>query len=112
MAGPGVAALALAALLSLGACDNKPPPTLPAPQVGAPTANPATRPDTSVPAAETVFNAGGVAPKADAAAARSNSTMTRTQESTAMPMAGQNNDHSAPLAASASQAGASAAVGR
>jgi hypothetical protein len=28
---------------------------------------------------------------------RSNNTMSATQESTAMPMPGQNNDHSAPL---------------
>lgn len=35
--------------------------------------------------------------KADPAAGRSNSTMTRTQESGAMPLPGQNNDHSAPL---------------
>jgi hypothetical protein len=36
-------------------------------------------------------------PKPDAASVRSNSTMTRAQESNAMPMVGQNNDHSAPL---------------
>lgn len=105
-------ALAFGALLSLGACDDKPPPTLPAPQVATPQGSPAVAPDTSVPTADSVFNPGGVAPKTDAAAARSNSAMTRAQESTAMPMAGQNNDHSAPLAASAPKAGASGAERR
>jgi hypothetical protein len=33
-----------------------------------------------------------------AEAGRSNAPMTRNQESNAMPMAGQNNDHSAPAA--------------
>jgi hypothetical protein len=33
-----------------------------------------------------------------AEAGRSNATMTRNQESNGMPMAGQNNDHSAPVA--------------
>lgn len=53
-------------------------------------------PDTSVPAAAAVLTP-GVAPKADAAAGRSNTAMSRTQESNQMPMPGQNNDHSAPL---------------
>ncbi|MBT9492904.1 MAG: hypothetical protein IV107_11290 [Paucibacter sp.] len=53
----------------------------------------------SVPAAAEVFaNADNTtANKADPTAGRSNSAMSRTQESTAMPMPGQNNDHSAPL---------------
>ena len=53
-------------------------------------------PDTSVPDAASVLTP-GVAPKADAAAGRSNTAMSRTQESNQMPMPGQNNDHSAPL---------------
>ena len=53
-------------------------------------------PDTSVPPAATVI-APPPATKTDPVAGRANSTMSQTQESTAMPMAGQNNDHSAPL---------------
>jgi hypothetical protein len=33
----------------------------------------------------------------DATAGRTNGTMTRAEESSAMPMPGQNNDHSAPI---------------
>jgi hypothetical protein len=51
----------------------------------------------TVPPADSVVGPVTEAPKADAAPGRSNSTMTRAQESSAMPMAGQNNDHSAPL---------------
>jgi len=54
--------------------------------------------DTSVPAADSVLPPGNETPKPGAATGRSNKEMTRSQESSAMPMAGQNNDHSAPLA--------------
>jgi hypothetical protein len=37
------------------------------------------------------------AAKIDPAAGRSNTEMSRTQESTAMPLPGQNNDHSAAI---------------
>ncbi len=51
--------------------------------------------DTSVPHADTVVTA---APSSSGAlAGRSNGTMTRSQESSAMPLPGQNNDHSSPL---------------
>ena len=75
---------------------------LPRPQVEAvvietgatplPAANP------SVPAAASVLSPANETPKADATAGRANTTMTRNQESSAMPMVGQNNDHSAPAA--------------
>lgn len=52
--------------------------------------------DSSVPKADSVFPPAPAA-QTDPAAARSNSTMTPTQESSAMPLPGQNNDHSAPL---------------
>ena len=55
-------------------------------------------PNTTVPSADSVVGPASETPKADAAAGRTNSSMTRAQESSAMPMAGQNNDHSAPLA--------------
>lgn len=54
--------------------------------------------DASLPAAETVMTAPADT-KIDPAAGRSNKAMTRAQESTAMPLPGQNNDHSAPLPA-------------
>lgn len=94
-----VAAVGLIALL-LGACD-KLQPVPPAPTVnaapirsGAAAGNVA---DTSVPAAEAVLTP-GTAAKPDPVAGRTNSSMTRTQESSAMPLPGQNNDHSAPVA--------------
>jgi hypothetical protein len=52
--------------------------------------------DPSVPSADSVL-APAKATKTDPAAGRSNTTMSSAQESTAMPMPGQNNDHSAPL---------------
>lgn len=52
--------------------------------------------DTSVPDASTVLTPADPARPASAAG-RTNGAMTRAQESSAMPMPGQNNDHSAPL---------------
>lgn len=52
--------------------------------------------DASLPAAETVLTP-ATATKVDPAAGRSNKAMTNAQESSAMPLPGQNNDHSAPL---------------
>jgi hypothetical protein len=49
-----------------------------------------------VPAADAVVTP-ATATKADAPAGRTNSSMTREQESSKMPLPGQNNDHSAPL---------------
>lgn len=95
------AAVCLAALL-LSGCDggrsDRPTPAV------APAGVEAARPappvaDTSVPAADTVMSPANATPRADAAAGRSNRTMSRAEESAAMPMPGQNNDHSAPLAA-------------
>lgn len=85
--------------LALGAC-SKAPTELPAPTATpverpmAPTA--AGRSDPSVPDAATVFTPADAA-SAPAVAGRSQDTMSRSEESTAMPMPGQNNDHSAPL---------------
>jgi hypothetical protein len=52
--------------------------------------------NTSVPPAASVM-APAPEVKVDPAAGRSTDTMSRAQESAAMPMPGQNNDHSAPL---------------
>jgi hypothetical protein len=92
-------------LCLLGACSPAPTPDrtariappLPevAPVVGA--ASAASSADTSLPDAASVV-APAVATKPDpAAAGRTNTTMSRDQESSAMPLPGQNNDHSAPL---------------
>lgn len=86
----GLIALIGFAALSLSACDKRPPPP-PAPQVISPVTT------ESVPAAAEVFSSAATATKPDPTAGRSNSAMSRTQESTAMPMPGQNNDHSAAL---------------
>ena len=55
-----------------------------------------------VPSAASVVSAQAVAPNDNAAAGRSNSSLTRAQESSGMPLPGQNNDHSAPVAPTAS----------
>lgn len=86
--------------LLLGACDKAPsdppsPMTAPASAGNAPATDGGR--DPSVPDAGSV-PAPLPAPKADAAAGRSNSTLTPAQESGAMPLPGQNNDHSAPQA--------------
>ena len=98
-----VAALGLIAL-SLGAC-NKPSSVPPAPTVNAmPNAMPVgsgstagNAANTSVPPADAVLTPAPAA-KPDPVAGRTNSSMTRAQESSAMPLPGQNNDHSAPTA--------------
>lgn len=54
--------------------------------------------DPSVPEASAVFTPASAASVAGATAGRALQTMTRKEESNAMPMVGQNNDHSAPVA--------------
>lgn len=91
---------ACASLLWLGACDKTPTtppkPSVSLPQAAAPGATVGASGDPSVPAADSVFTPAG-APKTEAPTGRSNSAMSAAQESSAMPMPGQNNDHSAPL---------------
>jgi hypothetical protein len=94
-------AIAAAALLLLAGCKPAPPDPLPEPIVPVHTpagAAPAAEPDTSVPSATSVFAPVADAAPADAAAGRSNKAMSLAQESGAMPVPGQNNDHSAALA--------------
>ncbi len=95
---PGAGLLVLTLLL--GACDKAPsnppsPMTAPAQADSAPATDGGR--DPSVPDASSVLTP-APAPKADAAAGRTNRTMTPAQESGAMPLPGQNNDHSAPQA--------------
>ncbi len=93
-------AVSLATLLVAG-CDKKRPDS-PAPQVRSDTAVPipatAGPGNTSVPAAATVLTPAESRANANPTEVRTNKTMTRAEESAAMPMAGQANDHSAPLA--------------
>jgi hypothetical protein len=94
----GVALIVMA--LMLNACskapsDATPPLTMPAQAASAPATS--SGPDPSVPDASSVLTP-GTAPRADAAAGRTNGSMTPAQESGAMPLPGQNNDHSAPQA--------------
>lgn len=86
--------------LMMSACDkrpsNVPVPVLERATVYTGSAAPPAG-NTSVPSADTVVAPAGDAPKGPAAAGRANQSMTRAEESAAMPMAGQNNDHSAPV---------------
>ena len=89
----------IAASLALGACSKTPtePPTpVMQPVQEAPASRAPDATDPSVPAAASV-----VAPAVQAKPApdggRTNSSMSSAQESSRMPMPGQNNDHSAPL---------------
>ena len=92
--------LCLAALL-LNACD-KDPTAVPKPQLAPVTAFPGTAPSTtsgtSVPSADAALSLARDTPKPAPEVGRSNAPMSASQESSAMPMAGQNNDHSAPVA--------------
>ena len=102
-----VALCFLAPLLS--ACDKRPldpaTPKVEAAVAERDAARQAPAANTTVPSADSVLAPASPTPKASATAGRSNSEMSRAQESSAMPMAGQNNDHSAPLK---SEKGASA----
>ena len=86
-------------VLVVGACSKEPPalaaPATTATRVETPPATGAGS-DPSVPDAGSVLAPSAV-PKADPAAGRTNNAMSRSQESIAMPMPGQNNDHSAPV---------------
>ena len=93
------AVLALSTFLLIG-CDKAQlepnPPRLAAGHVDA--APPAPQlPDPSVPAAASVLTPPASIPKTDVPGTRSNTTLTRAEESSAMPVAGQANDHSAPV---------------
>lgn len=103
-----VAACCLSALmpLLLVACEKAQPPKPTVGPVGTesmPAVPSGTQ--TSVPPAEAVFPTTGIANPPATPAVRGNKAMTRTEESTAMPMAGQNNDHSAPAGAASRASG-------
>jgi hypothetical protein len=84
-------------VLVLGACSKTPPvPSLPSTVPAPSVASPASTADTSVPSADSAVLP-ATATKPDPAAGRTNTTMSREQEISRMPLPGQNNDHSAPL---------------
>lgn len=86
--------------LCLTACDKGPlGPTVPkveAVKVEPDAAKRSPVEGTTVPPADSVVERANQTPKAGATV-RSNSELTAAQESSAMPVPGQNNDHSAPL---------------
>lgn len=92
--------------LLLVACQKNPPPkpmVEPVGNQGLPAVPSGTQ--TSVPPADTVFPAVGTTNPPAMTAERGNKAMTRAEESAAMPMAGQNNDHSAPAGAASRASG-------
>jgi hypothetical protein len=98
----------LLSALALGACDTRlPDPTLP--RVGAAQPVTASLPDPSVPAAATVVTAPTTATAKDEPAARATGTLTKAQESNAMPMPGQANNHSSTALDPAARAASAAA---
>jgi hypothetical protein len=88
----------IGSVVFLTACDKRPDPlAYQAEPAASSVAMPAsTLPDPSVPAAETALKSPPAATVTDGN--RTNGTLSNAQESNAMPMAGQVNDHSAPLA--------------
>ena len=101
-----LAALAASTILLLSGCDenaNDPP----MPRAEAFPVAPSAAGDTSVPAASTVMAPADTTPPApedSPPATRTNAPMSDKQESTAMPLGGQANDHSAPKPAEAASA--------
>ena len=85
-------------VVGLGACSKNPQPS-PVPVLATPagTTSVGVGSDASVPAAASVLTPAPQASVPASSAGRDNKAMSRTEESTAMPMPGQNNDHSAPL---------------
>ena len=83
----------LAASCLLAACDKLTEPPAPRAGTGLP-AVPMATPDPSVPPAPSVLSQATTATAKDAASGRATGTLTPAQESTAMPMPGQVNNHS------------------
>ena len=112
---PMILAACCVAVVALAACDrdriSPPLPRVNSLPTAVPTAipsaiGPATAPGAAtVPAADTVFSPATEAAKAASSAERTNKSMTKAEERNAMPMAGQNNDHSSPSAATTRASG-------
>ena len=112
---PMILAACCVAVVALAACDrdriSPPLPRVNSLPTAVPTAiptaiGPVTDPATAtVPPADTVFSPATEAAKAASSAERTNKSMTKAEERNAMPMAGQNNDHSSPSAATTRASG-------
>jgi hypothetical protein len=100
MSKPWILIAVFTGVLVLGACDKTPrAPPSPVVSAAVPAESAAAAgsvADPSVPPAGAVFAPANAA-KIDPPQGRSNTAMSAAQESTAMPMPGQSNDHSAPL---------------
>ena len=100
--------LGLLSLLALAACDTRvlPDPALPRTATAQPINSPAS--DPSLPSAATVQSLPAAKTASDDAGSRTRGAMTPAQQSNAMPMSGQVNNHSStaldPVARSASAA--------
>ena len=101
-------ALALAMLCCAGCDKTRPDSPAPLAGAGAPAVAVITssRPDPSVPSADSVAAPPATATAKDMAGAGPNGVMTRAQESSAMPMPGQVNNHSSTALDSAKSASA------
>jgi PBP1b-binding outer membrane lipoprotein LpoB len=91
----------IGAAFLLAACDQRPEPVASQAESAASSVamSSSTPPDPSVPAADSVLRSPAAGTTTEAPGTRTNATLSGAQESNAMPMAGQVNDHSAPLAA-------------
>ena len=101
-----LAALAASTILLLSACDKNATDS-PMPRAETFPAAPSTPGDTSVPPASSVMAPADTtppAPKDSPPATQTNAPMSAKQESIAMPLGGQANDHSAPKPAEAASA--------
>lgn len=97
---PATLAAVLLAGLGLAACDMR-PSNPPKPQAGAATpAGPtsAVAPPPTVPSADSVLTSAPVASTPTPTGRRTNTDLSDAQESNAMPIPGQVNDHSSPVA--------------
>ncbi len=95
-----IALLTLASVLSLSACDKhpeRPTPLLKTEEQQKTNSTAITGSQTGVPSAESVFS-GSTATQPIQPTGRPSGAMTPAQEKSGMPLPGQNNDHSAPLA--------------
>jgi hypothetical protein len=90
----------LGSAVCLAACNKPPDPATPQaePATSGVAMPSSTLPDPSVPAAASALKAPAANTTTEAPGTRTNATLSGAQESNAMPMAGQANDHSAPLA--------------
>lgn len=100
---PALAAALVAIALGAAACADKPEPSVTLTPPATPSAPPATSQADTAPAPTPATHAGAPAPEAPATATAKDTPannpqgdLTRAEENTAMPKAGQANNHSSP----------------